>query len=353
MTQNNRPPQRRLGFFTRLLDHVPAGERYRLAEEQIITAEQHGFYSAFVAQHHFHADEGGLPAPMVFLAHLAARTHTIRLGTGVITLAMENPIRIAEDSAVLDLLSNGRLEIGLGTGGTRESFEAFGVNPDERGQVFAHHLDILRKAYGGEDLHQGNRIYPPARQLLNKLWMATFSPFGGKLAGEGGDGLMLSRTQPRPLERPDARLDELQNPIIDAYLAALPEGTQPRIMASRSLFVAQSRTRALELAEFGLRRASVRFAEVGHPPKSDHLEDLITAYDVHIGTPDDVIASLQKDTSLERVTDVVFQVHSIDPPHEEILRSIALTAREVAPALNLSRTTDMENEKLTRHTKAS
>ncbi|NPE72855.1 LLM class flavin-dependent oxidoreductase, partial [Dickeya dadantii] len=66
--------QKRLGFFTRLLDDVPAGQRYRLAAEQIIKAEQLGFDSAWVAQHHFHADEGGLPSPLVFLAQVAAQT---------------------------------------------------------------------------------------------------------------------------------------------------------------------------------------------------------------------------------------------------------------------------------------
>jgi len=328
--------KRRLGFFTRLLDHVPPAERYKLAQEQIIHAEKCGFHSAWVAQHHFHADEGGLPSPLVLLAHLAARTKKIRLGTGVITLSMENPIRVAEDSGVLDLLSNGRLELGFGTGGTRESFEVFGVNPDQRGPVFSRHLEILRQAYRGEDIHAGNRIYPPASSLLNRLWMATFSPFGGKLAGEAGDGLMLSRTQPRPIDRPQARLDELQNPIIDAYLEALPPGVQPRIMASRSLFVAPNRKYALELAEFGLRRAAKKLVQDGAAPQGEHIEDLIAAFDVHIGTPDDVIASLKNDSSLERATDVVFQVHSVDPPHSDILRSIELSAQEVAPALDLS-----------------
>jgi len=350
MTTNNTTHRRRLGFFTRLLDQGQAVDRYRLAEEQIITAEKHGYHTAWVAQHHFHADEGGLPSPTVFLAHLAARTSKIRLGTGVITLPMENPIRVAEDTAVLDLLSEGRLEIGFGTGGTRESFEAFGVNPDERGPVYARHLQVLRSAYRGEDLHAGNRIYPPAAQLLDRLWMATFSAFGGKLAGESGDGLMLSRTQPRPTDNPQATLADIQNPIIDAYLAALPEGVSPRIMASRSLFVAEDRQRALELAAFGLRRAATRFTEAGQRAKSDRLEDLIAAYDVHIGTPDDVIASLKADTSLNRATDVVFQVHSVDPPHTDILRSIELTAREVAPALNLSLT---HNGKSLQQTQAS
>ena len=65
---------KRLGFFTRLLDETNAAERYRLATAQIVQAERSGFDSAWIAQHHFHEAEGGLPAPFVFLAHAAAAT---------------------------------------------------------------------------------------------------------------------------------------------------------------------------------------------------------------------------------------------------------------------------------------
>jgi putative FMN-dependent luciferase-like monooxygenase len=328
---------KRLGFFTRLLDDVPAGERYRLAAEQIIHAEQNGFDSAWIAQHHFHADEGGLPSPAVFLANVAARTSKIRLGTGVITLPMENALRVAEDTAVLDLLSHGRLEIGFGTGGTRESFEAFGVNSDKRGEVYARNLEIVRDAWSGKPLQGGNALYPAAPHLVDRVWLATFSAQGARLAGLSGDGLMLSRTQPRPADTPNATLDQIQNPIIDAYLSGLPQGRTPRILGSRSLFVADDRKRALALAETGLRRVAERFAELGHRIPGDTVEDLIKGLDSHVGTPDDVIASLREDTALARATDIVFQVHSIDPPHAEILRSIELIAAEVAPALGWGR----------------
>lgn len=328
---------KRLGFFTRVLDDADAGERYRLAAEQIIHAEKHGFDTAWVAQHHFHADEGGLPAPAVFLAHVAARTSTIRLGTGVITLPMENALRVAEDTAVLDLLSNGRLEVGFGTGGTRESFEAFGIDADKRGEVYARSLGIVRNGWRGDDLGGGNRLYPSAPHLVDRVWLATFSAGGAKLAGESGDGLMLSRTQPRTAENPDATLDEIQNPIIDTYLAALPKGRAPRILGSRSLFVADTRKEALRLAEIGLGRVADRFAESGHRIPGRSVEDLIRALDSHVGTPEDVIASLGADTALARATDIVFQVHSIDPPHEAILRSVELIARDVAPALGWAR----------------
>lgn len=234
--------QKRLGFFTRLLDDVPAGQRYRLAAEQIIKAEQLGFDSAWVAQHHFHADEGGLPSPLVFLAQVAAQTRRIRLGTGVITLPMEQPLRVAEDTAVLDLLSNGRLEVGIGSGGTPSSFTAFGHNSEQRGEILGRYLAQVRAAWTGEPLSaDGNQLYPAAPHLNRRVWQATFSVEGAIRAGQAGDGLMLSRTQPRPDGFPDATLADLQNPMIDAYLDALPPGVAPRIMGSRSVFVADDR----------------------------------------------------------------------------------------------------------------
>ncbi|MFK0274959.1 putative FMN-dependent luciferase-like monooxygenase [Ensifer sp. NPDC090286] len=329
-------PRKRLGFFTRLLDDVPAGTRYYYAKEQIVTAERFGFDTAWVAQHHFHADEGGLPAPVVFLAHVAAETTRIRLGTGVITLPLENPIRVAEDAAVFDLLSGGRLEVGFGTGGTPSSFSAFGLESADRGAIYGRHLQTVLDAWAGRGLPGGDRLYPAAPQLLDRIWQATFSVAGGERAGRAGDGLMLSRTQPRPEGNPHASLAELQNPIIDAYLHALPCGRAPRILGSRSLFVADSRAEALRLAEVGLRRGAERLIASGHAVPGNSLADLIAAFDVHVGSVDDVIASLSADETLERVTDLVFQVHSVDPPHPLILRSIELIATQVAPALGWS-----------------
>jgi alkanesulfonate monooxygenase SsuD/methylene tetrahydromethanopterin reductase-like flavin-dependent oxidoreductase (luciferase family) len=144
---------------------------------------------------------------------------------------------------------------------------------------------------------------------------------------------MLSRTQPRPKETPNASLADLQHPVIDAYLAALPHGCEPRIMVSRTVFVADDRKEALSFADIGLRRIVDHFADIGFVVPGHSVPELIAAFDVHVGSPDDVIASLRADSTLDRVTDFVFQVHSVDPPHPYILRSIELTARYVAPAL--------------------
>ncbi len=220
--------RKRLGFFTRLLDHATPKERYRLATEQIRHAERLGFDSAWIAQHHFHEHEGGLPSPLVFLAHAAAHTERIRLGTAIITLPMENPLRVAEDAAVLDLLADGRLEVGFGSGGTPTSFLPFGLTMDQRSAVFAEHLHLIQSAWRGDSLsHPDNHLYPQAPQLAERIWIATFSIEGAVRAALAGHGLMLSRTQPRPAGQPTLPLDAIQNPIIDAYLAALPAGVEP------------------------------------------------------------------------------------------------------------------------------
>lgn len=326
-------PIKRLGFFTRLLDQVDAAERYRLATQQIVHAEKHGFDSAWIAQHHFHEGEGGLPAPFVFLAHAAAHTSRIRLGTGIVTLPLELPIRVAEDAVVTDLMSGGRLEVGVGPGGNLTAFTAFGLESDQRHVLFDDNLATLKTAWSGGALAGGDRLYPSSPTLVDRIWQATFTVSGARRAGLAGDGLMLSRTQPRPPEAPQASLADIQNPMLDAYLEALPAGVEPRILASRTIFIADDRNEAMRLAEIGLSRLRHRLAATGNFTSGSLVGDLIRAMDVHIGTPDEVIASLQGDDTLRRATDLTMQVHSIDPPHPYILRSIELFAEKVAPAL--------------------
>ncbi|MBR8740183.1 putative FMN-dependent luciferase-like monooxygenase [Nocardiopsis sp. MG754419] len=325
---------KQLGFFTRVLDAAPPAERYRLAIEQIRHAEAHGYDSAWVAQHHFDGDEGGLPSPLVFLARAAADTERIRLGTGVVTLPLEDPVRVAEDAAVLDLLGDGRLELGLSSGGTPTTFPSFGVEFEERREAFARKHETLLAALSGAPFdHTGNRLHPARPELLDRLWLATFSAPLAVTAGRHGHGLMLSRTQPRPAQAPDTALWDIQNPLIDTYLEHLEPGTAPRISVARTLFVADDRDEALRLAERGYRTTRFARATLGDDVDRLPVTELLTRLDAHVGTPEDVLESLSQDTALPRATHLSFQVHSVDPPHEHVLRSIELVAERVAPEL--------------------
>lgn len=327
----------RLGFFTRLLEDAPAADRYRFALEQIDQAERSGFASAWIAQHHFGADEGGLPSPFVLLAAAAARTTRIALATGVVTLPLDDPLRVAEDAVVLDQLSGGRVQLGLATGGTPSSFAAFGRDSDRRREIFAEHFEVLLDALAGRGIRgTASEIYPAAGDLGERIWQATFSVDGGRRAGERGDGLLLSRTQPRGDAGPDAPLHTLQLPIVEAYRSALPEGAPVRILASRTAVVVdpEDRTRALELAETGLRQLARTL--LGFDPDGLSIDELARLTDTHIGTVDEVVASLAADQTLAAVSDVSFQVHSVAATHELTLRSLQLLAEEVAPRLGFA-----------------
>src|SRR5437762_12451065 len=92
--------------------------------EQMLAAEALGYESVWVAEHHFN-DYGLCPAPQVLTAFLAARTTTLRLGMGVSLLPLHHPVDLAEQLAVLDVVSGGRLDVGIGRGGTLQGYETF------------------------------------------------------------------------------------------------------------------------------------------------------------------------------------------------------------------------------------
>lgn len=328
----------RLGYFTRVLDDAPAGERYRLALEQITTAEALGFDTAWVAQHHFHENEGGLPSPLLFLAHAAAVTSRIILGTSIVTLPLEQPLRVAEDAAVLARLSNDRFEMGLGSGGTPSSFPPFGLDPKKRPEIFTDHLRQLVEALRGETLTaDGGALYPAAPELLDTLWQATFSPEGAAHIGASGFGLMLSKTQPHTAGTGFAALADTQKLAVDAYRAALPEGTSPRVFGSRNLVVVDDQATADALIDRGIERSlpTARTFHIDVPADATRVE-LCQLFDLHVGTPEHVIAELEHDHVLHSATDIVFQSHPVDPPHDVLLRSLELIATQVAPALGWS-----------------
>jgi len=135
-------------------DHHPALHR-SVAQlyEQVIgeakLAELLGYDTFFVAEHHFH-ECGSVPNPAVFLAALARETTRIRLGVAVSNLSIHNPMTVAENYAMVDMLSGGRLTLGVGSGYLRHEFEGHRIPPEEKRERFDENLQVLLRALTGE-----------------------------------------------------------------------------------------------------------------------------------------------------------------------------------------------------------
>lgn len=135
-------------------DHYPDRERtvpalYAEVLGQGILADELGYHALFLAEHHFH-QYGAVPNPAVLLASLAQRTKQLRLGTSISVLPFRNPALVAEDYAMLDVLSNGRLELGVGSGYLKHEFAGFGIDAAEKRERFEENLDLLERLLRGE-----------------------------------------------------------------------------------------------------------------------------------------------------------------------------------------------------------
>ena len=111
--------------------------------EQVQYAEYLGFYSAWLAEHHFTRYSIG-SSSLIVATHIAARTSTIRLGTAVLVSPLHNPLRLAEDTATLDVLSGGRLDVGFGRGTFGYEYGGFGVDPDESQERFRESMAVVQ-----------------------------------------------------------------------------------------------------------------------------------------------------------------------------------------------------------------
>jgi len=133
------PPGSRRGF----------SELYAAMLSQVELAEQLGLDSIWLTEHHF-TDDGYLPSLMPVAAAIAARTRRVTIGTYVLLAPFQHPVKLAEDAAVVDLISGGRLRLGIGLGYRQEEFDGFGVPRGERLGRTLETIDILKRAWTGE-----------------------------------------------------------------------------------------------------------------------------------------------------------------------------------------------------------
>jgi alkanesulfonate monooxygenase SsuD/methylene tetrahydromethanopterin reductase-like flavin-dependent oxidoreductase (luciferase family) len=157
---------------------------YAQTIEQMVYAEQLGFDSVWISEHHF-VDDGYCPSLLTMAAHVAARTSRVRIGTSVLLLPFHDPLRVAEDANTVDILSGGRLDLGIGLGYRAEEFEAFGFPRRQRPARFEENLAILRNALAGEPFTHAGRYHrierpitvtpPGIQQPAVPIWCAASS----------------------------------------------------------------------------------------------------------------------------------------------------------------------------------
>lgn len=159
--------------------------------EQAQFAETCGYQSLWLPENHF--GENALPDPLTLLASVAGATQSIRLGTTSYLLTLRNPLQAAEQVAVLDQLSGGRVILGVGRGYAPEMLRAFHVPPKEKRRIFAWSLDLMRRAWAGDkvsldgDDDAGVQVFPQPAQLPHPpLWVAAFGPKALAQAGRLG-----------------------------------------------------------------------------------------------------------------------------------------------------------------------
>ena len=172
-----------------------ATARYQETIEQIVYAEKLGFDTAWLAELHFNPSFSIMPAPLLLAAALAQRTTRIRLGTAVLLLPLQHPLRTAEEAAVVDLLSQGRLELGVGRGMIAIHFQGFNVAREESRDRFEEALTIIKHAWTQETVQfDGKYFHVPETAVVPKplqkphppLRIAANSPETAVFAGEHG-----------------------------------------------------------------------------------------------------------------------------------------------------------------------
>jgi alkanesulfonate monooxygenase SsuD/methylene tetrahydromethanopterin reductase-like flavin-dependent oxidoreductase (luciferase family) len=166
---------------------APIGRRADELSRQAELAERWGYESFWLPENHF--GEGAIPEPMMLLSAVAGATRTIRLGTTSYLLPLRHPLQAAEQVAVLDQLSNGRVILGVGRGYQPALFDAFNVVRAEKREIFADCLATMRRAWGGEAIggDANVSVWPrPVQTPHPPIWVAAFGPKALRQAGTLG-----------------------------------------------------------------------------------------------------------------------------------------------------------------------
>jgi alkanesulfonate monooxygenase SsuD/methylene tetrahydromethanopterin reductase-like flavin-dependent oxidoreductase (luciferase family) len=163
--------------------HRPWAEHWARALDHVAEAERRGIDTIWLSEHHLFED-GYLPQPLVLAAAVAARTRRIRIGTAILLVALRTPLHMVEEANVVDLVSGGRLDLGVGAGYAPGEFEAFGVDLGRRFSIVESTLEQMIAIWA-----HGTATPPPVQAPI-PLWGGFYGPKGAHLAGRLGMGLL-------------------------------------------------------------------------------------------------------------------------------------------------------------------
>jgi natural product biosynthesis luciferase-like monooxygenase protein len=314
-------------------------------------AEELGFDSFWVSEHHFTNYGGILPRPQVLLAALAQRTHKIRLGTAVSLIPFDNPVRIAEDFGLIDVLSGGRLEFGVGRGLFGFEYDGLGIDQDESRARLEEGVNVIRAAWQSEQLTYNGRftnvenltILPrPLQKPHPPLYVAAVSPESYEWAGSEGHSI-LQVLYFAPIER---TMEQVIN-----YRARLAEH---RHDSSRRMLVAISPTHVAATSERAKSEAAEpltsyvgmvsallptetkseqyrAYTKLRPAMKKITYDVLYSERPTVIGDPDQVIRRIEHMNDVLGIDEFVSFVNFGGMDHQLTLKSMELFASQVIP----------------------
>jgi len=337
-------------FGTFLLLQSPSAEptdvAYRRGVEITQAAEELGFRNMWLAEHHF-STYGYISRPVMFALHLADRTQRIRIGTAVIVLPLHHPLIVAEEIATADILSGGRLDVGLGRGYQHYEFERLGLDLSESRTRWEESVDVILLALSGQTFTYDGKhfkipettVFPqPVQRPHPPIWVTAQSTESIETTVRRGFHL-LSGGFGVPIER----LREFRR-VFDAQVAQYPPKQPIRVGTQRPVYVthdaAEARA-AAEQARWNMRvtlslRNNYGRVEAGHAmavpfPNEPSTDDLLEKFAV-IGTPDTCIRQLHRLREAMGIDHFNCSFSFGDLSQAQVLRSMRLFSEEVMPA---------------------
>lgn len=336
------------GMFTdfHIRPNVTQAEAFKESFNQVEAAEQLGMDAVWLAEHHFSPDRSVLAAPLVIASAIAARTSRIRIGLAVQVLPLTNPLRIAEEAATVDHISQGRFNFGIGRSGLTKYYQGYNVPYTESRGRFLEALDVITKAWQQERFsHQGayftfndvTVVPQPYQQPYPPIRIALASPDTFSLVGGMGHPIFISANT--PVTQLQERL-ALYRQARQAAGHTASEDIALRIPA----YVAETAERArsepeesaMHAVQYGAQElsgsaASEETAERLQRLASVPYDDLLKRRLLY-GTPEAIVERLQEYQEELGITGVVLEMnYGGRIPYDRVLNSIRLMAEQVMP----------------------